>query len=230
MSEKPGQPVPDAQGGGLWFGGARRRVLVLAPHTDDGEFGCGGTIARLTREGHKVTYVAFSTAEESVPEGLPKNILEIEVRAATRVLGIEPEDLIVYKHTVRTLHLHRQEILEEMVRMRRELAPDMVLLPCSHDLHQDHEVITREGLRAFRNGTMLGYEMPRNNITFTAHSYVVLQPEDLDRKVAALQTYESQKFRGYTDERYIRALAMTRGMQIGVPLAESFEVLRWVLA
>ena len=28
-----------------------KRVLVLAPHTDDGEFGCGGTMARLVDAG-----------------------------------------------------------------------------------------------------------------------------------------------------------------------------------
>ncbi|MCS6915062.1 MAG: PIG-L deacetylase family protein [Myxococcales bacterium] len=206
-----------------------KRILVLAPHTDDGEFGCGGTIARLVRQGHQVYYVAFSTAEESVPEGLPRNILELEVREATRLLGVEPERLLIYRYTVRTLHRHRQEILEEMVRMRREIQPDLVLLPCSHDLHQDHETVHREALRAFRNGTMLGYEMPRNNITFTAQAFVVLTEEDLARKVAALQCYESQKFRGYTDERYIRALALTRGVQIGVDYAEAFEVLRWVM-
>ena len=44
-------------------------VLVLAPHTDDGEFGCGGTMARLIKNGAEVTYVAFSTAAKSVPEG-----------------------------------------------------------------------------------------------------------------------------------------------------------------
>ena len=32
-----------------------RRVLVLAPHTDDGEFGAGGTIARWLSEGDEVT-------------------------------------------------------------------------------------------------------------------------------------------------------------------------------
>ena len=100
----------------------------------------------MTREGHEVYYVAFSTAEESVPEGLPRNILEIEVRAATALLGIDAARLIIYKYTVRTLHQHRQQILEEMVRMRRELQPDMVLLPCSHDLHQDHEVVQSKRL------------------------------------------------------------------------------------
>ena len=50
----------------------------------------------------------------------------------------------------------------------------------------------------------------------------------LARKIQALQCYESQKFRGYTDERYVRALALTRGVQIDAGLAEAFEVLRWV--
>ena len=58
-------------------------VLVLAPHTDDGEFGCGGTMARLIESGVKVTYAAFSTAAKSVPEGFPKDVLKHEVRAAT---------------------------------------------------------------------------------------------------------------------------------------------------
>ena len=37
-----------------------KRVLVLAPHTDDGEFGCGGTMARLVEAGVEVHYQAFS--------------------------------------------------------------------------------------------------------------------------------------------------------------------------
>ena len=48
-------------------------ILVLSPHTDDGELGAGGTISKLVENGAKVTYGAFSIAEESVPEGLPKN-------------------------------------------------------------------------------------------------------------------------------------------------------------
>ena len=49
-------------------------ILVLAPHTDDGELGLGGTISKLIELGKKVTYVAFSTAQQSVPEGFPKDI------------------------------------------------------------------------------------------------------------------------------------------------------------
>ena len=54
-------------------------VLILAPHTDDGEFGCGGTIARLIEEGSIVIYAAFSPCRASVPAGQPEDILEQEM-------------------------------------------------------------------------------------------------------------------------------------------------------
>ena len=49
---------------------AAKRALVLAPHTDDGEFGCGGTMARLVEQGVEVRYVAFSIADEVAARGL----------------------------------------------------------------------------------------------------------------------------------------------------------------
>ena len=63
------------------------RILILSPHTDDGEYGCGGSIARFVLEGKDVFYVAFSTAEKSVPSEYPRDILRSEVKEATRVLN-----------------------------------------------------------------------------------------------------------------------------------------------
>ena len=60
-----------------------KRALVLAPHTDDGEFGCGGTMARLVEGGCEVRYVAFSIATRSLPEGFPPDTLAREMREAT---------------------------------------------------------------------------------------------------------------------------------------------------
>ena len=96
------------------------KILVLAPHTDDGEFGCGATIAKYIEEGKDVYYVAFSTCEESVPEGFPKNILEIEVKKATKELGIKPENLIIKNYPVRRFSEHRQDILEDLVALRKQ--------------------------------------------------------------------------------------------------------------
>lgn len=205
------------------------RVLVLAPHTDDGELGCGGTIARFIEEGHEVHYVAFSTARESVPDGLPKDILEVEVAEATGILGIKPEHLHVYKHTVRKLNYVRQDILEEMVSIRKSLVPDLVLLPSVNDIHQDHFTVAQEAIRAFKQMSMLAYELPWNTITFSTQCFVRLEPRHLEKKVEALAAYKSQSGRAYCNRDFIVGLATTRGVQIGVRYAESFEVVRQVM-
>jgi LmbE family N-acetylglucosaminyl deacetylase len=204
-------------------------VLVLAPHTDDGEFGCGGTMARLIESGVKVTYAAFSTAAKSVPEGFPKDVLKHEVRAATGVLGISPEDLKVYDFEVRMFPTLRQDILEEMIVLQQELDPDCVLMPALVDLHQDHKTIAEEGLRAFKRTTVMAYEIPWNNLNFQQQAYVRLEERHVEKKVQALACYESQGHRNYTREDYIRNVALTRGINIGCEFAEVFEVYRWIL-
>src|SRR5690348_10325456 len=82
--------------------GTWQRVLVLAPHTDDGEFGCGGTMARLVEAGADVRYVAFSIATRSLPEGFAPDTLAREVREATTELGIPEANLTVHDFDVRT--------------------------------------------------------------------------------------------------------------------------------
>ncbi len=206
-----------------------QRVLVLGPHTDDGEFGCGGTIARFIEEGREVYYATFSCAEESVPPGLPKDILLKEVKAASKVMGIKPENLLIYRYPVRKFAYHRQEILEDLVKLSRELKPDLVLMPSNYDLHQDHYTVAMEGLRAFKFTSILGYEMPWNNITFTTSCFVVLEERHLKVKLDSIKCYRSQTARKYADAEFIKGLARTRGVQVGADYAEAFDVKRWIL-
>ena len=206
-----------------------QNVLVLAPHTDDGEFGCGGTMARMIESGVAVTYAAFSTAAKSVPEGFPKDVLKHEVRAATSLLGIDEAHLVVYDFEVRTFPQMRQEILEEMIVLQQKLKPDCVIMPALIDLHQDHKTIAEEGLRAFKRTTVLAYEIPWNNLNFSHQAYVQLEKRHVDTKVQALACYQSQGHRNYTNEDYIRNVALTRGIDVGLDFAEVFEVYRWIL-
>src|SRR5207302_2808134 len=110
-----------------------RRVLVLAPHTDDGEFGCGGTMARLVDAGAEVRYVAFSIATRSLPEGFPPDALAREVREATHELGIPEAQLAVHDFDVRTFPQHRQDILELLIALWEDWRPDAVFQPSVHD-------------------------------------------------------------------------------------------------
>ena len=205
------------------------RVLVLAPHTDDGEVGCGGAIARMVDAGSDVWYMALSAAEESLPEGFPKDQLRVEVAEATGVLGIPAEHLMVGQHRVRHFPEQRQDILEQLWRLNNELEPDLVFLPSINDVHQDHRVVAEEGLRAFKRTTVLGYEEPWNNVVFETRMFVALDEEHIERKIHALECYKTQQQRNYLDAEFIRSLARTRGTQIQVPWAESFEVVRWIM-
>ncbi len=206
-----------------------KNVLVLAPHTDDGELGAGGFISRLIEQGAIVTYVAFSTAEESVPDHLPKDILKTEVKAATSKLGITPENLLIYNYQVRKLNYSRQEILENLIDIRKKSKYDLVLMPSLKDIHQDHATIAQEGLRAFKGTTILGYELIWNNLTFDTTSFVKLEKKHIEAKFNALQCYGSQAGRDYMSRDFIFSLAKTRGVQIGTEYAESYEVIRWVI-
>lgn len=207
----------------------KERVLVLAPHTDDGEFGCGGSIAKFIEAGKKVYYVAFSTAEKSVPEDWPKNILELEVKEATKRIGIPPSNLIIYKYEVRKLNYVRQEILEELVKIKRELNPQLVFIPSQNDLHQDHQTVATEAVRAFKQGSLLGYELPWNTITFHTQGFIKLEKDHVRKKIHALQAYKSQSHKAYSSEDFIWSWAKTRGTQIGAQFAETFEITRWVI-
>ncbi len=205
-----------------------RRVLVLAPHTDDGEFGCGGTTARLLDAGADVRYVAFSIATRSLPDGFPPDTLAREVREATTALGIPEANLTVHDLDVRTFPVHRQEILEALIEIWNEWQPDVVFQPSLHDVHQDHQVVAAEGLRAFKRTTVLGYEIPWNNFDFSYGCYVALEREHVERKVAAVEKYASQHHRRYANAEYIWNLARVHGTNVNRDYAEVFQVYRIV--
>lgn len=206
-----------------------QNILVLAPHTDDGELGLGGSINNFIEQGKNVVYAAFSTAEKSVPEGFPRDILKTEVKNATAELGIRSENLLVYNYEVRKLNFVRQEILEELIRIRQSMSFDLVFIPSLNDIHQDHTTIAQEGLRAFKNTTLLGYELIWNNLTFNTQCFIKLQEKHIQTKVNALKMYESQGFRDYLSEEFIFSLARARGVQVGCQYAEAFEVVRLFL-
>jgi len=204
-------------------------VLVLAPHTDDGELGCGGTISKFIEMDKEIYYVAFSICEKSVPEPFPKDILEKEVKKATKVLGIKRDKLIIKKYSVREFPKYRQDILEDLIELRDSIEPDLVFLPSSFDVHQDHKTIFEEGRRAFKNASMLGYEFMWNNFEFNSSCFSVLKKKHVENKIKSLDEYKSQSEKFYSKEKMIKGLANFRGLQISKEFAEAFEVIRWII-
>lgn len=205
-----------------------KTVLFAAPHTDDAELGCGGTMARLLEQGSRVHVAVFSSAAQSLPPGAPETLLREECQAATARLGVPADNLTIFDYPVRHFPAHRQEILEDLVALRARIRPEAVFAPASGDLHQDHQVVHAECLRAFKDYNLFGYELPWNQISFSAQAFVDIQERHLVRKIKALGAYASQRQlnRVYFSEDFQRSLARVRGTQNKTSLAEAFEVLR----
>jgi LmbE family N-acetylglucosaminyl deacetylase len=203
-----------------------KKVLVLAPHTDDGELGCGGTINKMIIAGCEVYYAAFSACQQSVLPNFPSDILITEVKKATIKLGIKPSNLFLFDYEVRTFNYHRQAILDDILNLKKLLNPDLIFIPSLNDIHQDHFTIANEAVRAFKWSSIFCYELPWNNFNFNTSCFISLKNENIIAKYSALSEYQSQSHRPYANEDFIHSLAKVRGVQSNNEFAEAFELVR----
>ncbi len=204
-----------------------KNILVLAPHPDDAEFGCGASIHRWSNEGKNVWIATFSACVKSLPKGLESDTLYKEMSKSIAHLKVDSECIKHFDFPVREFPKYRQEILEELIKMRKEIDPGLILIPASFDIHQDHKTIHEEGVRAFKGRKVLGYELPWNNIQSTIDFHVKVSEENMNAKENAAACYASQSHRPYTKAGFFKALATIRGVQAGTAYAEGFELIKW---
>jgi LmbE family N-acetylglucosaminyl deacetylase len=114
-----------------------------------------------------------------------------------------------------------------MIKLRREINPDLIFLPSLNDFHQDHHVISCEGIRAFKHNSILGYEEPWNMLGSSANFFVKIDEKYLEKKIIAVEKYASQSKRKFIDGEKIKSLASIRGLQADADFAEAFEVIRF---
>jgi LmbE family N-acetylglucosaminyl deacetylase len=193
-------------------------VLVLSPHTDDGELGAGGTISRLAEEGSELYYIAFCS---------PLKTLESECIQATKVLGITWTRILDFDR--RHFPAQRQEILQTLYDLNLELKPNLILTPCTADHHQDHETVTNEAIRIFKKSTILGYILPWNTLDTFENCIIKLEKRHLNEKLKALRLYSSQQRHMYFNPQYLKSNIIGQGVKIDTEYAEVFEVIRFVL-
>ena len=195
-------------------------VLVLSPHTDDAEIGAGGTIAKLVESGAHVTALMFA---------LPLPVLLDECKNAMMILGVKNYQLLDFK--TRHFDRFRQQILQVLWNYNETNQVDLVLTPSTLDLHQDHQTVTNEALRAFRNSTILGYELAGNHILLRENCFVPLEERHIQKKIEAVLCYKSQiKLRHDSfNEEFIKSIVRSRAAHVKTKYAEAFEVIKLIL-
>jgi len=207
-------------------------VLVISPHADDAELGCGGTITKLISENHNIFWIVFSIAENSFINRGPKDTLKNEFLCVIKHIGLKHEQYTIKKYSVRNFDQARQNILDDFIQIKKEFKPDLVIGPSLTDFHQDHNVVANEMVRAFKtSSSIVSYEFPWNNFNFNSQLLIKLNEFEIKNKWEMLKKYKSQLAlkRSYFDKKYIYSLARVRGIQCNSQYAESFEIIRWML-
>lgn len=203
-----------------------KRILLISPHTDDCEFGMGGTISRFVEEGAEIRWIILSNAVKSLPPQFDSDTLLREQIASANVLGIPENSLSFFDFPVRNFDSHRQNILEELVNIKKNYDPNIVFCPSSNDIHQDHSVVHRETLRAFKNINIYGYDLPWNYTEQNMNFSIRIDSRHLSKKIDALKCYASQKNRKYMNVDYISSVVKFRALNTPYDMCETFECIR----
>ena len=114
---------------------------------------------------------------------MPLDTLKNEFLSVVSYLGLSENQYEICTYPVRNFNLHRQEILEKLVSIRRDIKPDVVIGPSLHDVHQDHQVIANEMVRAFKtSASILCYELPWNHTEFENQCFSKLNRAHIEKK------------------------------------------------
>jgi N-acetylglucosamine malate deacetylase 1 len=218
-----------------------KSVLILAAHPDDEVLGCGGTIAKLGREGAAV-HVAFLADGVFSREG-DKSAMQNELNA--RRATAEKACLILGAKAVffgefpdnRMDSMALLDIVKVIESLIVEYRPDTVFTHHAGDLNIDHRRAHEAVVTACRpqNGhpvkTLLCFEVPSSTEWQLPGSAPVFAPNwfvdvsaTLESKLAALEAYAAE-LRAWPHPRSrqgVEHLARWRGATIGVDAAEAF--------
>ena len=203
-----------------------KNILFLSPHPDDIELGCGATLARLQEEGDNIYVAIFSDCKESVPNNFDEKEILTENLNSLKILNIKQENIFYFNYKVRTFNSKRQSILDDILKLKEKIKPDIVFVPSTNDYHQDHNVINLEAIRAFKHcASIYGYQLNWNLFEIKNNFIYEIKKEHLDKKILALSKYKTQKEKQYFNLDYIISLAILFGINTNSKYAESFEII-----
>ena len=200
-----------------------KRVLFLGAHPDDIELGCGALLHHIVLH----TDVLCVTLSDNQSNPDLKNVRNEHYKSMS-VLGVMKEKIICGPFTTRVFPNARQDILEYFLKLRREFNPDLIFTHSRQDVHQDHNTMTDEALRAFRGITVLGFDVVRSSYGFFPNFLVEVTEEDVNKKIEALSQYETYRDRYYFNNELTRSIMVRHGALAERPFAEGFDILRIV--
>lgn len=198
------------------------RILAIGAHPDDLEYGCGGTLYKMSRLGHEISLLVMTRGEMG---GKPE-LRQFEQEKAAKLLNaklywgrFQDTQIPLEKETINTIEFFIKKI-----------NPDIIFCLFPNDTHQDHRIVAQATITATRYiQNVLFYEVP-TTVDFSPASVFVDIGKVIEKKMQLLKAHRSQVFRtrvaNLTILESVKAAALFRGLQNRAKYAEGFVPLR----
>ncbi|SKB76029.1 N-acetylglucosaminyl deacetylase, LmbE family [Arthrobacter sp. 49Tsu3.1M3] len=223
------------------------RVLCFTAHPDDIDFGAAGTVAAWTAAGVQVSYCIMTDGDAGGfdPEQR-EEIVRLRVAEQQRAAALVGVTDIHYLHQRDGYLEPSHEVMREVVRLIRQLRPDVVLSMHPErnwdriqKSHPDHlavgEAVTRavypalenpfaypelaeSGLEAYKLPWLWLFAGPEEH-----ENHFVDVTEHVESKLAAIHIHVSQHPDVDAMERTVRGLMLGTGARAGLPAGRSAE-------
>lgn len=218
----------------------KKKILILAPHADDEILGCGGFISKYSKKGYHVSVLILTNANIGAPEIYSKKDIEKvrnEAIRANNYIGTKK----LYFENLPALVLNNFKFYKITLILDKYLSkinPEIVLIPSSNDIHDDHKIIFKAAKVSMRPNKksnlrkILSYEVlsetewNENEKSFNPNYFVSLSVTDLQNKQRAFLKYKTQvkKFPHPRSKEAITNLSRLRGSQSYMKYAEAYKV------
>ena len=220
-----------------------KSALIVVAHRDDEILGCGGTIAKLIEDKYKVYAISMTNGVSSRARSSKKEIKQRYKNSlkASKVIGFNWLNKISGDFADNAMD---SEPLLNIVKVNEEAKkitnPEIVITHYPEDLNIDHQIVSSATLTAFRPKTnqtckkIISFEVPSSTDfaiykkNFFKPNYFVDIQKFWSKKKLGLDAYKDEMLK-YPNSRSVKGLknlAHYRGNQVGLNMAEAFQILR----
>ena len=226
---------------------SQQNILIISAHPDDEVLGCGGSMAKWSKDGYQVHVLIMAEGATSRDKSRDRNsrkqelsILTEAANQAAGILGVYSVELLEFPDN-RMDSVDLLDVIKVIENYVKKLQPEIVVTHHEGDLNIDHQIIHKAVITSCRPQPdnsikrILSYEVPSAtewNSPTTNNPFVPNWFEDisgtLEMKIKALKAYHSE-MRKWPHARSFKAiehLARWRGASVGFEAAEAFMLVR----
>jgi LmbE family N-acetylglucosaminyl deacetylase len=199
------------------------KIIAIGAHPDDLEYGCGGTLYKLSKAGHDINLIVMTRGEMGGDPSVRQKEQEHSAKLLKAKLfwgRFSDTQIPLEKETINTIEYFIKKI-----------QPDLTFVLHPKDTHQDHRTVSQATVTATRYvRNVLFYEVPTTFDFSPASIFTDIGGDTLDKKMLLLKSHKSQVFSTRVADLSIleaaKATALFRGFQNRVKYAEGFVPLR----